>query len=184
VSLRLTLLDASRFPWFSSSDTESKLQQYITQHLVLIAGTTPCAVDAIPRRLESAPERLVYEWHLTCAASDALTIRSDLLLDVAPAHLHFARVALGDVALAEHVFSDAQRVWALPATVEAGSHVAGTSFVEYVTFGIEHILTGYDHLAFLLVLLLIERTLFDAAKVVTGFAIRWSNTVSVKREKG
>lgn len=179
VSLRLTLLDASRFPWFSTSDAEPKLQQYITQHLVLIAGTTPCAVGSVPRRLESAPERLVYEWHLTCAAPGALTIRSDLLLDVAPAHLHFSRVAFAGMALGEHVFSDAQRVWALPAGAEAGNHAAGTSFIEYVTLGIEHILTGYDHLAFLLVLLLIERTMFDVAKVVTGFAIGHSITLAL-----
>jgi hypothetical protein len=179
VSLRMTLLDATRFPWFSIGN-DRPLAQYIAQHLVLARGGTPCAVAAPPLRLDAPPERLVFEWQVTCTGSGALSLRSDLLLDVAPTHLHFARVSLDGSALGEHVFSEAERTWTLSseAGVAAGDAL-GTSFTEYVGLGIGHILSGYDHLAFLLALLLIDRRMANIAKVVTGFTIGHSITLAL-----
>lgn len=180
VSLRLTLLDASRFPWFSAAGSSHQLEQYATQHLVLSAGGIPCAVETPPRRLDSPPERLVFEWQVSCAAPGALAMRSDLLFDVAPTHLHFSRVSLDGTTRGEHVFSEAQRTWQL--STAPGSRAGrdlGTSFVEYVLLGVGHILTGYDHLAFLLVLLLLGRGLGEIAKIVTGFTIGHSVTLAL-----
>ena len=62
----------------------------------------------------------------------------------------------------------------------SGSTVgAGTSLGEYIALGIEHILTGYDHLAFLLALLLIGSSLGEVAKVVTGFTVAHSITLGL-----
>lgn len=179
VSLRMTLLDASRFPWFSAG-SDRQLAQYVAQHLVLTVSGTACAVAAPPLRLDAPAERLVFEWQVTCAASGQLALRSDLLLDVAPTHLHFSRVSLDGNALGEHVFSEAERTWQLSTQpgVAAGGTL-GTSFAEYVGLGIGHILTGYDHLAFLLVLLLIDRRMLNVAKVVTGFTIGHSITLAL-----
>jgi hypothetical protein len=107
-------------------------------------------------------------------------MQSSLLLDVAPTHLHFARVVRDGTALGERVFSEAQHSWTLPADADtAASATASTSFVAYVVLGVEHILTGYDHLAFLLALLLLERTVIEVAKVVTGFTIGHSITLAL-----
>lgn len=178
VSVRIALLDASRFPWFAAPDRDRRLQQYVVERLTLSAGGAACAANGLPQRLDAPAERLVFEWRVTCASASALALHSDLFFDIAPAHLHFARVSIDGSALGEHVFSDAQRNWAL-SNAPDGAQTLGTSFSAYIMLGIGHILTGYDHLAFLLVLLLIERRMLDAAKIVTGFTIGHSITLAL-----
>jgi hypothetical protein len=58
-----------------------------------------------------------------------------------------------------------ERMWPLTAG-EAGTSLAG-----YVRLGVEHILTGYDHLAFLVALLLVARSVGEVARVVSGFTV-------------
>lgn len=50
---------------------------------------------------------------------------------------------------------------------------------DFVKLGIEHIVTGYDHLAFLVGLLLMTSTLLQLVKVVTSFTIAHSVTLAV-----
>lgn len=54
-----------------------------------------------------------------------------------------------------------------------------TSFFRFLTLGIEHILTGYDHLAFLLAVLLTGRSLFSNARIITSFTIAHSLTLAL-----
>ena len=51
------------------------------------------------------------------------------------------------------------------------------TMLDFIEFGIEHIFTGYDHLAFLLALLLATTTLLSLAKIVTFFTIAHSVTL-------
>jgi hypothetical protein len=179
VSVRLSLLDASRFPWFFEPGAEEAMKTYLAERLELRAGGTACAAISPPRRLDTAPERLVYEWRVACPADGTLGVHSEILLDVAPSHLHFARVTRDGTPLLERVLSDAARDWNLDDGDAAGGDHGPTSLVGYVELGIEHILTGYDHLAFLLALLVIERSLWEVAKIVTGFTIGHSITLAL-----
>src|SRR5205823_6144106 len=73
----------------------------------------------------------------------------------------------------ERVFSERDRRWPL-----AGSPL-GTSLRDYLLLGIEHIATGYDHLAFLLALLLVAGSVGEVATVVTGFTAAHSITLGL-----
>ena len=53
------------------------------------------------------------------------------------------------------------------------------SMLGFVLLGIEHILTGYDHLAFLLALLLAGESLRRNAKVITSFTVAHSLTLAL-----
>jgi len=55
----------------------------------------------------------------------------------------------------------------------------GTTVADYIRLGIEHILSGYDHLAFLLALLLIGGGFSQVARVVTGFTVGHSITLGL-----
>lgn len=59
------------------------------------------------------------------------------------------------------------------------SQAAAFSFSEFVKLGIEHIFTGYDHLLFLLALLIVGSTLKEAAKIITSFTLAHSLTLAV-----
>ena len=53
------------------------------------------------------------------------------------------------------------------------------SFREFLVLGVEHIVTGYDHLAFLVALLLGTATLKNLIKVVTAFTVAHSVTLAL-----
>jgi hypothetical protein len=60
-----------------------------------------------------------------------------------------------------------------------GETGGGTGFLRYVALGSEHILVGYDHLAFLLSLILLGGGLRGLSLVVTGFTLGHSVTLSL-----
>lgn len=181
VTLRMSSLEASRLPQTALPERErdEQLGRYFRGNLVLRADGVACPVSDGPRPLQAPVGRIAYEWEIRCPTSHDMQIESDLFLDVAPSHLHFARVHLsGDEPAQEKVLSDDERVWSLTASADIGG-AGGTSFGEYVELGILHILTGYDHLAFLVALLLLGGSLLDVARIVTGFTVAHSITLAV-----
>ena len=54
-----------------------------------------------------------------------------------------------------------------------------TSIFRFLVLGIEHILTGYDHLAFLLALLLAGGSLRSNVKIITSFTVAHSLTLAL-----
>jgi HupE / UreJ protein len=176
VSVRVTRLDVSRFAW--AADAGPDLDQVLGEHLArfvrLQAGETPCAVADGPRPLAAPPGELVEAWRVRCPGNEPLRLETDLLFDVAPTHLHFARVRLDGIDLEERVLSTYERVWFLDPAAGAGRGLGG-----YVVLGIEHILRGWDHLAFLFALLLLGGSLGDVARVVVGFTAGHSITLAL-----
>lgn len=53
------------------------------------------------------------------------------------------------------------------------------SFGDFFTLGVEHILTGYDHLLFLFGLLVVGMSFASAAKIITSFTIAHSLTLAL-----
>jgi hydrogenase/urease accessory protein HupE len=53
------------------------------------------------------------------------------------------------------------------------------SFANFLSLGVKHILTGYDHLLFLLGLLVVVRTFVSALSIITSFTIAHSITLAV-----
>jgi hydrogenase/urease accessory protein HupE len=78
--------------------------------------------------------------------------------------------------LAERMFSAESR----EITVDLGTTSAGNKSVfSFLVLGIEHILTGYDHLAFLLALLIAGGSLLRNAKIITSFTVAHSLTLAM-----
>jgi hypothetical protein len=126
---------------------------------------------------------VVYAWRVACRSSGPRLLASGILREVAPSHLHFARASFADGRVLERLLSDAEPTWDLPepawAGAPAGGAAAGTSLAGYLGLGIEHILTGYDHLAFVLALLLLAATLGEVASLVTAFTLAHSATLGL-----
>jgi hydrogenase/urease accessory protein HupE len=53
-----------------------------------------------------------------------------------------------------------------------------SSFTNFLTLGVKHILTGYDHLLFLLGLLVVARGFFSSLSIITSFTIAHSITLA------
>jgi hypothetical protein len=172
VELRIATLELTRFRPGQSLGT------YFADHLRLFAGGAPCEPGEVTR-LANAPEGwAIYRWETRCSHTGTRAIRSDLLSELVGSHLHFARVADGDGEVMERVLVPVDPVWSIGG--ETGDEAAvGTSLSGYLRLGVEHILSGFDHLAFILALLLLARTLGEVATLVTGFTVAHSLTLGL-----
>jgi len=54
-----------------------------------------------------------------------------------------------------------------------------STFTDFLKLGVEHILTGYDHLLFLFSLLVVTRSFWPAIKIITFFTIAHSITLAL-----
>lgn len=172
--------ELTRLPWgiVSPPALRPELAAYLTGALRLEAGGVPCAVVDGPRALQAPPEHAVIEWRVACASANGLAIVSELLREPAPSHLHFAK--LRGVHVTERVLTSSAPRWELPSVgVGARSVSAGSSVGDYVRLGIEHIATGYDHLVFLLGLLLLAAGIREVTTVITGFTVAHSITLGL-----
>ncbi|MGH7857595.1 MAG: HupE/UreJ family protein, partial [Candidatus Binatia bacterium] len=118
--------------------------------------------------------RLSFLWSLHCPPAGALRIRARLFEESSSTHLHFVRLRRDDGAIEERVLSAGEREWAFEEPAGKGTSVGG-----YVVLGIEHILGGFDHLAFVSALLLVASSLGNVARVVTGFTLAHSLTLAL-----
>ena len=143
-------LQVSRLDWTALRD----LRPAALPQLLRRAGCAAGAVSEAPAR--EGWRR--FEWPLTCAEAGA--VRVDLLMGVLPGHVHIARVAGR-----EHVLSE--------------GHRATTAARGYLALGWTHVLGGFDHLVFVLVLLLGCATAREAALAVTGFTVGHSLTLAL-----
>jgi HupE / UreJ protein len=91
-----------------------------------------------------------------------------------PAHQHLISVRF-DGETRESVLDAAH-----PTAVFSSSPTsASKTFTSFVRLGIEHIFTGYDHLAFLIGLLIVTTTLGSMIKVITSFTVGHSLTLAL-----
>jgi hypothetical protein len=184
VSVRVSELDLSRLglAFQSTGAADDPVAAYLTAHLRLDSDAGACAPERAPA-LRDAPEGwVVYAWRARCPGGPPRQVSSALFLDVAPSHLHFARLTDAAGASRERVLSEAEPTWALPADPGASGAAAatgGTPLSGYVVLGIEHILAGWDHLAFVLALLLLAGTLREVAALVTSFTVAHSVTLAL-----
>lgn len=62
-------------------------------------------------------------------------------------------------------------------SASAAKRSVGATLRQFVPLGIEHILTGYDHIAFLLAIVVIELSIREILKIITAFTVAHSVTL-------
>jgi hypothetical protein len=196
VKLRIPRLELTRVGLDAPPDDPALAQRaaaYLAARIALVGGGAPCERSGPigPRRAKEG--WAAFAWQLECRDGSPDSISTSILLDVAPSHLHFARVTLRDGRIVERLLTEADSEWSgLSAAVvsegtpdgdsaarEATAEVLGSTLARYVRLGVEHILTGWDHLAFVLALLILAARLGEVARVVTGFTIAHSVTLAL-----
>jgi hydrogenase/urease accessory protein HupE len=63
------------------------------------------------------------------------------------------------------------------ATADSATRSSWSSFTQFLLLGIEHILTGYDHIAFLVALIVIGLSTREVLKIITAFTVAHSITL-------
>jgi hydrogenase/urease accessory protein HupE len=144
------------------------------------AGFSMAGVPCIPGRIavqgsRAGDRKIVLEMALACPRSyGALAIRDDWP-DVLGAHFQTViSVRIPGRPSVEFALDENRR----DVAVEL-SEATATDWASFVAMGVEHILTGPDHLLFLLALLALAKGIWPVVKIVTGFTIAHSITLSL-----
>jgi hypothetical protein len=175
VELRVAAIDVTLTTLDPFEDGE-RLAAYATDHVQARRGDRSCTVAGTPTRTDRHDGWIVLAWDVACGAAPT-EIRSTLFDDVAPTHLHFARLAAADGTVAERVLTADAPSWRLDTA--AAPATTASSFADYVALGVEHIRTGFDHLAFVIALLLLAGSLAEVTTIVTAFTVAHSLTLAV-----
>ena len=113
----------------------------------------------------------------TCAdAVRELLIRDDLFDAFGDDHHTIGRIDAPGSTMPFAFAPDTREV-----RLTVGGSGAGLGLASFVALGIEHILTGWDHLLFLLALLLHGGGLLAVVKIVTAFTVAHSVTLRCRR---
>jgi hypothetical protein len=177
----VTGLDADRDGRVTPPELEaarSTFQSAIVDRVRVRAGGQPCTGTLTEARL-SEEDGLEVRATYTCGAPIAQAeIELALLDDLAHGHRHIARAA-GGVQVTETVLSRGQRAFVVAAPSGAAPPPAGKDRLSLLALGVEHILTGYDHLLFLFGLVLVGGRWRALLWVVTAFTLAHSITLGL-----
>jgi hydrogenase/urease accessory protein HupE len=109
-----------------------------------------------------------------------LELEVKLLAELSHGHRHIAHVVLGALTIDEVAYRGHETVDAVAPSDAARSSAKGTiGALGFLQMGVEHILTGYDHLVFLLGLVIVGGRVRSMVAVVTAFTIAHSITLGV-----
>lgn len=190
VTLRLERLELSRRgpdALLPGNLSDASARSFPTE-LVLIADGKLCTPDPIAQRKPDDSAWIRFQWRLDCPPDPhSLVIRSRILLDVAPAHMHFARVRFAETPdrVRERVLTEASPDFEIrpggsgDESRDRSEGEIGSRLVDYLRLGVEHILTGWDHLAFVFGLLLLASRFGEVARLITGFTLAHSLTLAL-----
>lgn len=154
-----------------------RLAGYVTRHVVVVQDgvRVPLAVGALRPWADSEGQPYV-EIALggaLPAPARPLDVQVTLLRDLYSEHRVLAE-AVTPGGARQFVFQGGN-TW----RIEAGAPSRWATVREFTLLGVEHIVTGYDHLLFLLALLLVGQSLRDVVAIVTSFTAAHSLTLAL-----
>jgi len=167
--------------------SRAQLESKILSRVDVKANGAPCKAVLTDAAL-TEQDGLLVQGRWDCPTSDkAFDVDLALLDDLAHGHRHVARAVSGAATRDEVLFRD-HRTFSIAPDANAGADAAaaqpiteqhGTGFWAFFKMGIEHILTGYDHLVFLLGLVLARARVRSLLTIVTAFTVAHSITLAI-----
>lgn len=172
-SIRLSNLNKLEGPL--RGDWENKVSKIIISSFEFDAN---CSVSSKPRTVISRQNDIFkLHWTLLCL-EEIKKINVNIFFNKDPTHSHIARYTYSSDLSTEKLFSAQSRSWYFNENTNS-EESSTNSFLDYVLLGIKHISTGYDHLAFLFGLLLLNPRMKRLILAITGFTIGHSITLSL-----
>jgi hypothetical protein len=160
----------------AASPAHAGVADYLARHLGVSAAGSACPADGAPVDTAAARgfRRVELQWR--CASERGLALHSSAFFERVPTHVMYARVQVGE-RFVEQVLTTDHRTLLLGDDGHASLQRAGLA--DYLALGLQHIVTGADHIAFLLGLVLVCARFRDLALVITGFTVGHSLTLAL-----
>ncbi len=176
VRARISQLELSRVGLLPEDpDYRQRAAQLLTTSLVLADNNGVCAVhDSLAPVLREG--QLLHAWRVDCGHAPE-RVTSHLGQTLVSGHSHFLTAYTGAGPPITKVLTGQNNTLVLasgPATQSAPD-----GLLAFVKLGVTHILSGWDHLVFLLVLVVLATTLREVAWLATGFTLGHSITLAI-----
>ena len=171
------LAEALRLAQGGHAPSREPLLDVVRKHVVLRADDVRCepGPGEVSPGAFPAPTFTMRVDFACGRAPRELTVQDDTFDVLGPDHHTLARIEAPGTTQ-QFAFAPETRVARFPIeTAPAASHSTGS----FVLLGIHHILSGYDHLLFVIGLLLPGGDLLSLAKIITAFTIAHSVTLTL-----
>ena len=175
ISFSIRLSNLNRLEGPLTGDWQKRVSDKITSSF---STNTECSFEEKPISVTLKQDDIFrISWALLCS-SELEKINTAIFFNQDPTHSHIARYIYSSDLSIEKLFTSQTRVWNLK-DIKLEKNTVNSSFKEYVLLGMKHISTGYDHLAFLLGLLLLNQGIRRLLLAITGFTLGHSLTLSL-----
>ena len=163
---------------FSRTDAEALADVELLRGIHVIADGRDC-LGRIEGRSPTPPDGVVWRLGFECTAPvRLLTLQMGLLDDLPDGHRHAVQIRADNGTTAEAVLYRRHETAAL-STDSPTPRPPTLGALAFLRMGVEHILTGYDHLAFLFGLVVVGGRKRSLLAVVTAFTAAHSITLAV-----
>jgi hydrogenase/urease accessory protein HupE len=147
---------------------------YVSAHIAVTAADGRACTPGTPA-LASDGDGVLFRNSFSCRdVGGDIVYRSTVLTDADPAARQVVLIGEGDDA-PQALLDGANTT----VTLSAGAPSLLSTLERYLVTGVEHIFLGYDHIAFLVAVVLWARRLVPVIKIVTAFTIAHSITLSL-----
>lgn len=169
-----------------AEDLSDALAMHVSRHLKLQQVNTPCRLDRAFTKSAAHDGYIRVSGRYQCYDADTtIQIENHAFFNLARSHVHFARLSLSAnnrQSATEILFTATQRSHLIAPNKDgriARETKFGAAVSSHFELGVEHILTGIDHLAFVFCLLLIGGTRRETLWLITGFTIGHSVSLAL-----
>jgi hypothetical protein len=174
---------SARFPGLAGAALDI-LSELVTARIAITADGQTCVpslATVTPPTADRGTATVVV--HYACAVSPReLAVRDDLFDVLGKDHHTLASFERPGAAAEQVMFEPDRRTARVLLAADASQSAerpARSGGLGFLLLGIEHILTGFDHLLFLLALLVKQQRIWPVVRIVTAFTVAHSVTLSL-----
>jgi hydrogenase/urease accessory protein HupE len=160
---------------FAFEEQRDRLGQWLVDGLTVTADGRPCAGSFDGMRFDGDGVALAAAFACAVDAGE-VRVEARFVSELGRGHRHLISVVTNEGAI-ESVAT--ARDFAFTVRSQRSARATATRFSDFVRMGIEHILTGYDHLLFLLGLVLLARPTRSLVAAITAFTVAHSITLAL-----
>jgi len=152
--------------------------EYFKPRIAVLNLGKKCIIEKQAALVAGKEEYHTIEFTYLCDASNSIKIINNVLFDIAQSHVHLSRIKKDNQIFEKALFYNDQTI-----LLDELNKNEETTFLSnlsnFIYSGLLHILTGLDHLIFLIGLFILVNSLKQLLLVITGFTIGHSITLAL-----
>ena len=174
---QVTLLAALEGP---QASLDKLLARHLERHLKIYNSKDECNKQGEIQSSYDANGYVRGQIKFICENNgDEILIKNNSFFPVSIGHVHFARIKINDTDWQESIFTSSRPEATFSLLTGKSDQSKFEIFIDYIYLGFDHILEGYDHLAFLFAILLITFQFRKMLLSITGFTLGHSITLAL-----